>query len=83
MNHEEHRGHRDDELIAKAIAGEATVIEQGGKRAVLVPCEGARPDFVERPELDSLLRQRAQETGREPTAADWEALRAVLGERTQ
>ena len=32
------------ELIAKAIAGEPTVIEQNGKRAVLLPCEGLSPD---------------------------------------
>lgn len=69
---------RADELIAKAIAGEATMIEQGGKRAVLVPCEGALPDFAERPQLDALLRERAQEPGREPTPADWEALRASV-----
>ncbi len=65
-----------DELIAKAIAGEATVIEQGGKRAVLVPCEGNLPDFAENPELDMLLRERTQASGGEPTSADWEALRA-------
>ena len=34
-----------DELIAKAIAGEATIIVQDGKRAVLLPCEGAMPDL--------------------------------------
>jgi len=67
---------RADELIAKAIAGEATVIEQNGKRAVLVPCEGTLPDFAENPELDTLLRERAQAPGREPTAAEWETLRA-------
>jgi hypothetical protein len=66
---------RADELIAKAIAGEATVIEQNGKRAVLLPCEGASPDFVLDPELDQLLRDRLQETGNEPTADDWEKLR--------
>ncbi len=33
---------RAEEFIAKAIAGEATVIEQDGKRAVLLPCEGGR-----------------------------------------
>jgi len=50
---------RADELIAKAIAGEATVIEQDGKRAVLLPCEGSVPDFERDPETDRLLRQRA------------------------
>jgi len=67
-----------DELIAKAIAGEATVIEQNGKRAVLLPCEGTLPDFEQDPATDRLLRQRAQEPGREPTAADWDALRASV-----
>ena len=69
---------RADELIAKAIAGEATVIEQNGRRAVLLPCEGAAPDFEQDPETDSLLRERLESPGREPTAADWEALRAGL-----
>jgi hypothetical protein len=32
-------GRPKKELIAKAIAGEPTVIEQNGKRAVLLPCE--------------------------------------------
>jgi len=64
-----------EELIAKAIAGEATVIEQNGKRAVLLPCEGVAPDFELDPTMDSLLRERVQEPGREPTPADWEALR--------
>ena len=65
-----------EELIAKAISGEATVIEQNGKRAVLLPCDGAAPDFELYPEMDRLLRERAQAPGREPTPADWEALRA-------
>jgi len=69
---------RADELIAKAIAGEATVIEQDGKRAVLLLCEGSVPDFERDPETDRLLRQRAQSSGREPTAADWDALRAAV-----
>jgi hypothetical protein len=34
-----------EEFIAEAIAGEATVIEQNGKRAVWLPCEGVAPDF--------------------------------------
>ena len=69
---------RADELIAKAIAGEATVIEQNGKRAVLLPCEGMMPDLERDPETDLLLRERAQTPGREPTAADWDALRAGI-----
>jgi len=70
-----------DELIAKAIAGEATVIEQNGKRAVLLPCDGVMPDFVSDPETDRLLRERAELPGKEPTAADWEALRARIRQR--
>jgi len=70
-----------DELIAKAIDGEATVIEQNGKRAVLLPCEGAVPDFELEPETDRLLRDRAQASGREPTPADWAALRASVHRR--
>lgn len=65
---------RAEELIAKAIAGEATIIEQDGKRAVLLPCEGAAPDFELDPQTDQLLRERASAPGREPTANDWEAL---------
>jgi hypothetical protein len=49
---------RAEELIAKAIAGEATVIEQNGKRAVLMPCEGVAPDFELDPETDRLLQER-------------------------
>ena len=64
-----------EEFIAKAIAGEATVIEQNGKRAVLLPCEGSAPDFELDSETDQLLRERAEAPGGEPTAADWEALR--------
>ena len=66
---------RADELVAKAIAGEATLIEQNGKRAVLLPCEGAAPDFALDPETDRLLHERLQAPGRKPTTADWEALR--------
>ena len=69
---------RAEELIAKAIAGEATVIEQNGKRAVLLPCEGVAPDFELDRETDQLLRERAQVPGREPTAADWQALRQSI-----
>ena len=67
-----------DELIAKAIAGEATVIVQNGKRAVLLPCEGPMPDLERDPETDLLLRERAQAPGNEPTSADWDALRAGI-----
>ena len=70
-----------DELIAKAIAGQATVIEQNGKRAVLLPCEGAAPDVELDSETDRLLRERVQAPGREPTPADWEALRASVPRR--
>jgi hypothetical protein len=66
---------RAEEFVAKAIAGEATLIEQNGKRAVLLPCQGMAPDFELDPEMDRLLRQRIEASGREPTAADWEALR--------
>ena len=64
-----------EELIAKAIAGEATVIEQNGKRAVLLPCEGVAPDFEIDRTLDGLLRERVQSPGSEPTPGDWEAFR--------
>jgi hypothetical protein len=64
-----------EQLVAKAIAGEATLIEQNGKRAVLMRCEGPAPDFQLDPETDRLLRQRAQAPGSEPATADWEALR--------
>lgn len=69
---------RAEELIAKAIAGEATVIEQNGKRAVLLPCEGLAPDFDVDPVTDQLLRERLQAPGSEPTAADWEKLRQTI-----
>ena len=70
-----------EELFAKAIAGEATVIEQNGKRAVLLPCEGVAPDFELDRDLDRLLRERAQSSGHEPTTADWEALRQGIRRR--
>jgi PHD/YefM family antitoxin component YafN of YafNO toxin-antitoxin module len=66
---------RAEELIAKAIAGEATVIEQNGKRAVLMPCEGIGPDFELHRETDQLLQERVQAAGRAPTNKDWESLR--------
>ena len=64
-----------EELIAKAIAGEATVIEQNGRRAVLLPCEGDAPDFELDGDTDRLLRERLQAPGRQPAAADWATLR--------
>ena len=67
-----------DELIARAIAGEATVIVQNGKRAVLLPCEGTMPDLERDPETDLLLRDRAQAPGLEPMPADWDTLRAGI-----
>lgn len=67
-----------DELIARAIAGEATVIESNGKRAVLLPCEGTMPDLERDPATDLLLRDRAQAPGHAPTPADWDALRASI-----
>lgn len=69
---------RAEELIAKAIAGEATVIEQNGKRAVLLPCEGNAPDFELDPETDQLLQKRTEFEGREPTREDWEKLRQSI-----
>jgi hypothetical protein len=67
-----------EELIAKAIAGEGTVIEQDGKRAVLLPCDGVAPDFELDRATDQLLRDRFQSSGRGPTAEDWNALRKSL-----
>ncbi len=52
-----------EELIAKAIAGEATVIEQNGRRAVLLPCEGDAPDFELDGDTNRLLRERLQAPG--------------------
>lgn len=69
---------RAEELIAKAIAGEATVIEQNGKRAVLMPCEGDAPDFELDPETDRLLQQRIKAPGRKSTSRDWAALRQSI-----
>ena len=66
---------RAEEFVAKAIAGEATLIEQNGKRAVLLPCQGMAPDFELDPEMGRLLGQRMEASGREPTTADREALR--------
>ena len=55
---------RAEEFVAKAIAGEATLIEQNGKRAVLLPCQGIAPDFALDPETDRLLRQRVDKSNR-------------------
>ena len=66
---------RAEEFVAKAIAGEATLIEQNGKRAVLLPCPGIAPDFELDPAMDRLLRQRVDAPGHEPTTADWEDVR--------
>jgi antitoxin (DNA-binding transcriptional repressor) of toxin-antitoxin stability system len=71
---------RAEELIAKAIAGEATVIEQNGKRAVLLPCEGHAPDFELDPKTDQLLRERVDTQGSEVTEADWGKLREHVRE---
>ena len=62
-------------LFAKAVAGEATIIEQNGQRAVLLACDGAVPDFVLYPKLDALLQERLKLPAREATEADWQALR--------
>jgi PHD/YefM family antitoxin component YafN of YafNO toxin-antitoxin module len=67
-----------EELIAKAIAGEATIIEQNGKRAVLLPCEGVAPDFELDRETDQLLRERVQAPSLAPNSEDWDALRKIV-----
>ena len=64
---------RAEELIARAIAGEPTVIEQNGRHAVLLACEGAAPDLELEPDTDRLLQKRMEASGREPTAKDWKA----------
>ena len=62
------------------MAGEPTVIEQNGKRAVLLSCKGV-PEFELDPEVDKLLRERVTAEGREPSDADWlELRRSVRGE---
>ena len=55
---------RAEEFVAKAIAGEATLIEQNGKRAVLFPCQGIAPDFDLDPATDRLLPQRVDNSNR-------------------
>lgn len=63
-----------DELLAKALAGDVTIIDQNGRRAVLMPCEGAQPDFQLFPNVDRVLQERLQSSGAEPTEDDWQAL---------
>ena len=67
-----------EQLFAKAVAGEATVIEQNGHRAVLLPCDGDLPDFILYPKLDALLQERLKLPAREATEADWQALRDLV-----
>jgi prevent-host-death family protein len=69
-----------EELVAKAVAGEPILIEQNGRRAVLLPCAGVAPDFELDQDTDPLLRERLQAPGREPTAADWAALKRDVGQ---
>jgi hypothetical protein len=66
---------RAEELFAKAVAGQATVIEQNGKRAVLLRCDEGGPDFELYPDVDATLRDRAKSPGREATEKDWDNLR--------
>ena len=61
------------EFLAKALDGNVTIIDQGGKRAVLMKCDGV-PDVELFPNTDKLLAQRLAAEGGEPTEADWEAL---------
>ena len=69
-----------DALVSKALEGEVTVIDQNGKCAVLMPCEGSVPDLQRFPQLDRVLQERLQAQGAEPTAEDWERLaRSVEG----
>ena len=65
-----------EEFVVKAIAGEATIIERNGKRAVLMPC-----DSEQYPETDSLLKQRLDAPGKEATAEDWSSLRERLSQK--
>jgi hypothetical protein len=64
-----------EELFAKAAAGKATMIEQNGQRALLVPCNDATPDFELYPEVDALISERLKGSAHEPTEKDWDALR--------
>ncbi len=67
-----------EDLVAKAVKGEATIIELQGKRAVLMPCDGGMPDFELFPEVDRLLKERLQTPGRKPATEDWASLRRAL-----
>mgnify|MGYP003351140659 CR=1 FL=1 len=71
---------RAEEFVAKAIAGEPTIIEQQGKRAVILSCGDEIPDFETYPDTDALLRKRLQSEGREPTPSDWQKLRDRITE---
>ena len=62
-----------EEFVVKAIAGEATIIERHGKRAVLMPC-----DSEQYPQIDGLLKERVNAPGKEVSAGDWAALRERL-----
>jgi hypothetical protein len=70
-----------EEFFAKAVAGEATLIEQNGKRAVLVPCDEGQPDFDLYPQLNALVQKRLREPAKEATGEDWEALRKFARSR--
>ena len=67
-----------EELLAKALQGDVTIIDKDGKRAVLMPCQGSVPDFQLYPEIDRLLLERLQARGVEPTDAQWDALTRAI-----
>ena len=48
------------ELLTKVLAGDITIIDHNGKRAVLMPYSGPAPDFQLYPETDKLLRERLE-----------------------
>jgi hypothetical protein len=62
-----------DQFLAKALDGDVTIIDQDGKRAILMKCEGV-PDVELFPNTDNLLTRRVATEGREPSETDWEAL---------
>jgi hypothetical protein len=70
-----------EEFVAKAIAGQVTVIEQNGKRAILLPCAEGEPDAELYPEINSLLADRVQSEGAEPTREDWSKLRERINRK--
>jgi hypothetical protein len=70
-----------EQLFARAIAGEPTIIEQDGKRTLLLCCPGAIPDFVLYPQLNALIEERIHEPAREATERDWEMLRCRVVQR--